>query len=214
MITAHRGVISSNLVVACQRERVLFSLLCSERLRMCCWAFGKEYDYDLSFVGKTLDLIAHNLKGGALPNDCPKLIDRLGLVLPSPDDYESALAAQARYGVEAVQNTLRLCLENNPRFGVDTASNVIDAIDNFEYFAWNIEPDCGPFTGNDDNWLLKTELDRQISDSMVVRDFNATKIGRLRIENRQFVVPAAIDFRCENEDGSPIRVDEGRPVQK
>ena len=48
MISEHSAILTSHLNAGPQWGRILFSLLCAERLRPCCWAFEKAFDRDVS----------------------------------------------------------------------------------------------------------------------------------------------------------------------
>ncbi len=87
---------------------------------------------------------------------------------------------------------MKLYIENNVVFAIGAAINVIDAIDNFEFFAWGMDSDSGQFRTNNENWLLATELSRQISQASQPESADVNELVRLRIENRQFVIPPAI----------------------
>lgn len=102
------------------------------------------------------------------------------------------MASQARYGLEATLRLIELCSQDDVAVAIDIAFSVIDAIDNFEYFAWSAEPKGGEFQGDDQNELLQHELRRQLNQAGLVKGADLELRKRLRIENRLFRIPPAV----------------------
>lgn len=192
MIQEHRSALRANLQALSKPERVLFAFLCCERMTVCCWAFMHHHQYDLSMFRQTLDEIGALLKHEMMPDTCESRIASIEALMPLSPSFETTLAAQARYGLEALMNTLRLCMTGEIEHALDAATNVIDAIDNFEFFAWESEPGNVPFVANDSNWLLAEEVAYQLKLSRGMGKVGDSVVTRYRVENRLHYLPAAV----------------------
>ncbi len=108
------------------------------------------------------------------------------------DDFGTVLAVQAQFGMISLANTLELCFSDDVELATNSAVNVIDAIDNFELFAWNSAPGLGEFQESPNYWLLQGELVRQIRQANQVISAAHDDQVRILVENKQFAVPPAV----------------------
>jgi hypothetical protein len=192
MIKEHCSLLASHLSVGPQWSRVLFAFLCAERLRPCCWVFGKEYSRDTEIGAFTCERIFNYLMTGVMSDDLILLNDDFPATIHSSDEFGTALAVQAQSGMTALANALELCLRDEMELATASGVYVIDAIDNFELFAWNSVAASGEFRESKEYWLLSTELARQIHQAAQVVEIGRAELIGLRIENRQYAIPPAI----------------------
>jgi uncharacterized protein YjaG (DUF416 family) len=176
-------------------KQVFFGLLCAERLRACCWAFGQKESWDLSIYYVGCDLVfnqlAHNTTIDKMQRE--KTIEKLEATIPQSDDFGDALSVQAQSGLLALLYTLEgLEIENSEGI-IESAGAVVEGLDNYDYFITKI------LTNNPETHNEFPLLDREIQWQFeILRILNQTtqletkEFIHLRVLNRNYSVPIAV----------------------
>lgn len=192
MIAEHCSRLAAILNTGQRSSRVLFSLLCVERLKPCCWAFGKEFGQDISSFLSGCHEALDFLVTGKISRELDILKRTYSKNIHTSDDFGTVVAVQAQFGMISLANTLELCFSDDVDLATNSAENVIDAIDNYELYAWQSVPGSGEFQESQNYWLLEAELVRQVRQASQVMSMGHDGLVRMLIENRQFVVPPAV----------------------
>ncbi len=175
--------------------QALFSLLCSERLRNCCWAFSMKEGKDCSAYFEGCDLVFQRIRDSKTlsEGESAQLSKQIDLIVPRSDDYGYPLAVQAQSGMVALLCCLDAWQSGDPLEGVEAASVVVDAHDNYEY---NVHKHLRRESIDPREYLL---LDREITWQGETLELlskqrlrSSEEVTSLRVLNRSYVVPIAV----------------------
>ena len=188
-----REALSRRLAPLPVASRVLFSLLCSERLRVCCWAFAWHARHDVSAYEHGLALVTSHLLGTDLvsPQRLREAIAAVDQAVPRSDDFGYPLASQAQAAMVALLCALEDLQNDEPLSSTEAAEAVVEALDNFE--AESQLRLSGVAAIHDDYPLLAREVQwhLQVLSALESRaSLSLPELTRaLRLGNRNFVVP-------------------------
>jgi hypothetical protein len=131
-----RATLLNALSTMTPEMRVMFSLLCAERLRVCCWCFERLEDFDCTAFFTVLDeMFARAMKSER--QDLKQVDDFMSLLAartPHSDEYGSELGVQAQNGMIALLSACQQTRTTDPEPAIQASDAVMDALSNYDYF--------------------------------------------------------------------------------
>ncbi len=180
-------------------KKLLFSLLCSERLLPGYRKFQEVVDWgDSALLERCIHLGYEVITGEDAPVDIPKLIERCDRVIPDSEDFQGPLVNHAQNCGIAVTYSLDVLLSDKAEDAAYSAQKVVETVDS--YLGMTLGLGSGAFDFADQQLIeshefMQRELAKQRQDLAAIARIsvpNQAVISQMRIVNREYTIPFVI----------------------
>lgn len=199
VLQSHREAVRAQLTEVNRQHKLVFSLLCGERLRAFLAVINKKGWTDRSrCVSDCLDRLWDSAQRSS-PTDetIANMLAQLETVLPEWDDFNNIWESQVASAMSCAWSCVQLLREDDVQHCVDSATSAIECASLYVFSQF--EPAAN-------NWTLDQRLSQEVPQRELTKQqadiaflcgpniLNADELARRRSDNCQWSIPLARDY--------------------